>query len=357
MRRSDDAFSRSHGPRSEGNSVAAKTALRIHFTDADFRHVQVASAPDPMWETVLALHVLELPLGQAPLQFRAWRGQVRNHLDGRPIKNALRILADLAPADASYFPDFLTPLEAAEGLEAGIDVLRSTPRKRLARELRYASLTRPLPIWTRRLAAGEQQKLDDVATAIALVHDRLVSPGWFLVEATVRRDRSERVEALDGGMDALLTSLHIFSWAPPVLSAPYPMDCDIHLKGRGVRFIPSYFCHGAPVAIVDGHLPPVVVYPIAHRMPDGLTDGSRLTALKNILGENRARTLSALRCPSTTGRLAVHLGISQSVASTAVKALRDAGLVDSAWVGGHKVHTLTERGQLLCTPGEGYAGS
>ncbi|MFD3923006.1 winged helix-turn-helix domain-containing protein [Streptomyces sp. NPDC058595] len=328
-----------------------RTALRIHFTDADYRHVQVASSPDPMWEALLALHILELPTARVPAQFRAWRGQIRTQPTGRQVKNAFRMLTELAPPDASYFPDFLTPLEAAEGLEAGIDVLRSTRRTRLAGELRFASLTRPLPAWTYRLADGDQHTLDEVATAIRLVHDHLVAPGWFLVEANVRQDRLTRVEALDGGVDALLASLHIFSWAPPVLSAPYPMDWDIRLKGGGVRFIPSYFCHGAPVAIVDENLPPVVVYPIAHRMPYGLADGPHVKALTNILGDTRARILTALHCPSTTGRLSAHLGISASVVSIAVKALRAAGLADSAWAGGRKVHMLTERGRLLCAPG------
>ena len=321
--------------------------LRIHFTDADFRHVQLANAPDPMWEAILALHVLEIPASRVPLQLRAWRGRTRRNLTGRPIRKALRLLADLAPSDASYFPDFLTPVEALEGLEAGIDMLCSTPRKRLSHELQFASRTRVLPAWTRRLAAGEQQQLDEVAAAIGLVHDQLITPDWSMVDATVNRDRLLRLDALAGGIDGLLASLTTFTWTPPILSAPYPMAWDIHLKGRGVRLVPSYFCHGAPVAIVDKHLPPVVVFPVAHRTLTEATVGAHIEALKHLLGGNRAKVLDALRYSSATGRLAARLGISESAVSGHIKVLRDAGLVDSVWVDGQKAHTLTVEGQIV----------
>ncbi|NGN68177.1 winged helix-turn-helix transcriptional regulator [Streptomyces sp. A7024] len=321
--------------------------LRIHFTDADFRHVQLANTPDPMWEAILAPHVLEIPASEVPLHLRAWRGRARRNLTGRPIKRALRLLADLAPPDASYFPDFLTPVEAVDGLEAGIDMLRSTPRKRLIHELQYASRTRTLPAWTRRLAAGDQKQVDEVADAIRLVHEQVITPDWSMIDATVSRDRLLRLDSLDGGVDSLLTSLSTFTWTPPVLSAPYPMTRDIHLQGRGVRFVPSYFCHGAPVAIVDKHLPPVVVFPLAHRMLTEATAGAHIEALKHLLGGNRAKVLDALRCPATTGRLAARIGISESAASGHVKVLRDAGLVDSVWGDGHKEHTLTVEGQIV----------
>ncbi|MGY0064509.1 ArsR/SmtB family transcription factor [Streptomyces sp. LZ34] len=321
--------------------------LCIHFTDTDFRHVQFANAPDPMWEAILALHVLEIPASEVPLQLRAWRGRTRRNVTRPPIRKAVQLLADLAPSDASYFPDFLTPVEALEGLEAGIDMLRSTSRRRLARELQYASRTRNLPVWTRRLAAGEQQQVDEVAAAIRLVHDQLITPAWSMIDATVGRDRLLRLDALNDGIDGLLASLSTFTWTPPILSAPYPMDFDIHLKGGGVRFAPSYFCYGAPVAIVDQHLPPVVVYPVAHRMLTEATVGAHAEALKHLLGGSRAKVLDALRCPSTTGHLAARLGVSESAASGHIKVLRDAGLVGSVWGGGRKTHTLTVEGQIV----------
>ena len=45
--------------------------LRIHFTAGDLTRTQVASAPDPMWESVLSLQMLHS--GSAALLFSDWR--------------------------------------------------------------------------------------------------------------------------------------------------------------------------------------------------------------------------------------------------------------------------------------------
>jgi len=54
----------------------------------------------------------------------------------------------------------------------------------------------------------------------------------------------------------------LFRWRWPVLEAPYPLDKDVHLAGRGLLLVPSYFCRRMPVTFADPGLPPVLVYPI-----------------------------------------------------------------------------------------------
>ncbi|MFF4273396.1 hypothetical protein [Streptomyces sp. NPDC001536] len=54
-------------------------------------------------------------------------------------------------------------------------------------------------------------------------------------------------------------------WRPPVLElGKYPTECDIHLNGRGLLLIPSYFCRNTPVSLADPDLPPVLLYPLHH---------------------------------------------------------------------------------------------
>lgn len=322
--------------------------LSIHFTHADFRHVRFARSPDPMWEAILGLHVLATPPGRLPARLRAWRGRARERVRRAEMRGAFRLLNDLAPSDASYWPDFLTPAESEEGLAVGLRVLRETSPARLERELREASRHRPLPAWTRRLAAGDRALLDDVAHALHHVHGSLLAPDWSEVEATGAADRARRMEALEGGLGAVFASFTPFVWRDPVLSAPYPVDRTIHLRGRGLRLIPSYFCHTRPVAIADPRLPPVVVYPLHPDDPPGPPHTDRQdAALARLLGTNRARVLAALATTRTTGDVAARLALPASSVSGHLTVLRDAGLVASERAGLHVMHRLTARGRHL----------
>ncbi|MCH6160090.1 ArsR/SmtB family transcription factor [Streptomyces marispadix] len=319
-------------------------ALRIHFTDRDFRHVQLARSADPMWEAILGLHVLTTSPAGLPARLRPWRRRARERLrggSGSELRSACRLLSDLAPADAAYFPDFLTPTESEEGLAAALSTLRATPGARLARELREAARYRPLPSWTRRLAAGDRTLLGSVADAVHEFHTRLIVPDWSEVEATIAADRAWRLEALEAGIEGVLTRLTPFVWREPVLTAPYPVDQDLHLKGRGLRLVLSFFCHTRPIAIADPNLPPVVVCPVRRQPEEPGIAARPSAALAALLGTGRARVLAALTATFTTGSVAARLNMPASTVSGHLKVLRDAGLVRSERAGTHVVHRLT----------------
>ncbi|MDT0380143.1 helix-turn-helix domain-containing protein [Streptomyces sp. DSM 42041] len=321
--------------------------LRIHFSDRDFRHVQLTKSADPMWEVVLGLHVLTTPLSRLPARLRPWRRRADERLQGDDLRAACRLLRDLAPANAPYFPDFLTPSESSEGLSAALEALRATPGPRLVRELRLAARHRPLPGWIRRLASGDRALLGGVADAARHFHTRLILPDWSEVEATVAADREGHLDALDGGLPAVLGTLEPFVWRDSVLTAPYPVDHDLRLHGRGVRLVPSFFCHTAPIAIADPNLPPVVVYPVRSHPPRAENPSGAPAALAALLGTARSRVLHALTATDTTGAIAARLGMPASTASGHLKVLRAAGLVHSRRSGPHVVHRLTGRGRHL----------
>lgn len=318
--------------------------LRIHFTPADFLRVRFARSPDPMWEAVLGLHVLTTSADRLPARLRLWRNRARGRARQPDVRGAFRLLHDLAPSDASYWPDFLTPAESEEGLAAGLRVLRETSRARLEREMREASRHRPLPAWTRRLAAGDRTLLDDVVAAVGTVHGGLLAPDWSEVEAAGAADRVRRMEALGEGLGAVFASFTPFVWREPVLSAAYPQDVTLRLRGRGLRLVPSFFCHTRPVAIADPGLPPVVVYPLHLDEPHAVHEDA---ALARLLGANRARVLTALATTRTTGGVAIRLALPASSVSGHLTVLRNAGLVASERAGMYVTHRLTPRGRHL----------
>lgn len=321
--------------------------LRIHFSDRDFRHVQLAKSADPIWEAILGLHVLTTPLARLPARLRPWRRRAGERLRDDGLRAACRLLCDLAPANAAYFPDFLTPAESEEGLSAALETLLATPGTRLDRELGQAARHRRLPSWTRHLAAGDRALLARVADAVRDFHTQLIVPAWSELEATIAADRDGRTDALENGIPAVLATLEPFEWRDPVLTAPYPVDYDLPLRGRGLRLIPSFFCHTTPIAIADPDLPPVVVYPVRHQLAGPGPVPLPAPALAALLGTARARVLDALTITVTTGSVATHLGMPASSVSGHLKVLRAAGLVLSERVGTHVVHRLTGRGRHL----------
>ncbi|OXM49359.1 transcriptional regulator [Amycolatopsis thailandensis] len=313
--------------------------LRIHFTDHDLARVRIAAAPDPLWETVLAMQ--KLALDGIPA-FARWRRRVREELRERDARTAVRFLQAIAPP-ARYFPDFLTPAESAGGLKAGLAALRGTPSDRLGREVGLMAQHHRLPKWIHGLAEGVA--LDQVAEALKIAHDTLVAPQWTTVRTQVDTDRALRSRlAGESGTFGLLDSLRpAFRWEAPILTARYPIDRDLHLRGRGIRLVPSYFCWDTPVALADDDLPPVVVFPVSHEHEPAPLPKH----LATLLGRTRAAVLYAVAgCPSS-GELADRLGISAAAVSRHTTVLRDAGLITSRRHRAVVLHNLTPVGSAL----------
>ncbi|MFI6090624.1 helix-turn-helix domain-containing protein [Streptomyces sp. NPDC051218] len=314
----------------------------MHFTVGDLSRTRVADGPDPLWEIVLSMHQLREGRERTRTGTAERTRQDRRHM--------MRALAPLMPT-RGYFPDFLTPAAASGGLESGIDAVLSTPKRRLRDELSLLAQHNPLPSWTRRLADGEVAALHWVGRALHRYHTYVLGPRWSDIAARVEADRQYRtgVQCRAGTEAMLHTFGPMLSWQSSVLSAEYPVDRDVHLGGRGLLLVPSYFCRRTPVALLDEKLLPVLVYPACPPVPEeASTPHFRLAPL---LGHTRAAVLQTLQGPRTTSELARDAGVSLSSASEHAAVLRNAGLVASVRERQHVRHTLTQLGADLLNAG------
>ncbi|WP_107503127.1 ArsR/SmtB family transcription factor [Streptomyces geranii] len=327
--------------------------LRIHFTEVDLARVRVAAEPDPMWEVLAALHRLQSRSGR--WQFAAWHRTVRADLCAaglsRPVREVLFPLYALGP----YQPDFLTPLESEGGLEASLDGILRLPRKDVLTEIRLLDRVRGVPSWALRL--GHQAERRELTELIRRFHTVAVAPFAEGMDGEVVAHRSLLGRALlTGGAEGLLANLGPrMRWQRPVLEVDYRTDRDLHLRGRGIRFVPTYFSLGTPVALADADLPPVLSYPLNHATaPEGPPPGER-PSLGALLGATRARVLRCAADGLTTGELAHAAGISLSAASRHASVLRDAGLTTARQLGPAVIHTLTPLGAALLRQDAGGA--
>ncbi|NUT35743.1 MAG: winged helix-turn-helix transcriptional regulator [Hamadaea sp.] len=315
--------------------------LRIHFTAADLGSLRLASAPDPLWESLLSQHVLAS--GKGPPQVQTWRRRAVTRLTPH-----MRILMRLAPS-TGYSPDFLTPTTGLRGIEAGIDAVLSTPPERLRADLARMSAQRPLPGWARRLADGDRPSLQALGAAMRDYFDAVLASSWGRISAQVAGERARGARTMtDRGVDRLLTTLHPqVRWEAPVLRVAYPDDRDLHLDGRGLVLVPSFFCWGRPVTLRAADRPPVLVYPIEHDADPHQGADRNLVAL---LGRTRSAILRAAGdhphgC--STGEVARAVGVSASSASEHVTTLRRAGLLRSRPSGKQVLHVVTDLGRAL----------
>ncbi|MFG3421118.1 transcriptional regulator [Micromonospora sp. NPDC049460] len=330
--------------------------LKIYFSAEDILRTRVAPAADPVWELILSLHLLP-GRGRDPL-LAGWRRSVTRALRQGIGSPGLRLLLSLNPP-RGYFPDFLTPYQSVSGFEAGMEAVRSTPVSLLQRDLSLLATGHTLPAGAAAVARGEPDMLRDLTGAMAQYRDLAIDPYWARIQAAVEADRSRRARALlDGGVEGLLASLRpAMHWESGVLQVRgYPHSRELHLDGRGLLLVPSFFCAPTPVALLDPALPPVLVYPVdrlggllpapAEGAGPGTPDTGR-EALAALLGRTRAAVLAVSDDGCTTGEVARRLNISPAAASQHTTVLRNAGLLVSHRDRNSVLHTLTPLGRAM----------
>ncbi|MGM1060213.1 ArsR/SmtB family transcription factor [Saccharothrix sp. Mg75] len=307
--------------------------MRIFFDNDDLARTSVAPGADPLWEVALAACRLR---DRSP-EFREWERAVRGALSR--LGPAVRVL-HLLTAREPRFPSLLTPPESAAGLAAGLEAVRRAPAAGVRADLARFG---PLPDWATPLVRGEPHALMRVADALRDLHAALVAPWAAAVRESVDADRARRAhDLLDGGVHGLLSGFAPHArWEPPVLVVDRAPDGELHLGGRGLRLVPSYFCRGR--ALVRAEPAPALVYPVAREeRPTAVGDG-----LDALLGPTRGAVLRCARTGAGTTELARRVGTSAASISRHTGVLRAAGLLRSARLGRRTVHSLTALGESL----------
>jgi DNA-binding transcriptional ArsR family regulator len=318
--------------------------LRIVFTERDMGRVRVARVPDPLWEITNSLDRLQTTEGRR--EFGTWHRDTREVLNKAGFREMVaRFLIPLLPR-AAYFPDFLTPTEGRESFEAGLDAILRTPHDRVIFEIETLARLHKAPSWAREVADHRMRK--ELVAALRKYHDLVITPHEDHIQATVDRDRALRGRTtLDGGVDALLGNFGpLMRWRPPVLELDYPVTREIHLGGRGLTLVPSYFCWRYPVTLADPDLPPVLIYPLVSTIANehGLPGSTHAAAL---IGATRAAVLDATRHGMTTSEIARVAGISAQTASHHLNVLRCSKLITSHRHRNTVLHVITPLGTVL----------
>ncbi|QNE18410.1 helix-turn-helix transcriptional regulator [Kribbella qitaiheensis] len=319
--------------------------LRIHFTADDYARTTLAAGPDPMWEMLLSLHMLQVDDG--PLEYGGWRQRMRRRLP----RETVGPLAVLAPP-VGYSPDFLTPPSRPGEFDGVVDQLLAVPRQQLQTDLSMLTPRNSAVTWVRQLSEARPESLQRLGHAIRVYHRSALAPYWPSLKSAVQADNRHRMDQLTtGGIAAVLEGIHPQAkWRDNVLEIGAFSDNDLHLNGRGLQLQPSYFCWQKPTKLADYELPPVLVFPI--KTASGLLHGERASdhtqaRLAALVGKTRATVLGLTVDGTTTTQLAAACNITLATASHQTAVLREAGLIESHRRGKSVVHLATRLGHAL----------
>jgi DNA-binding transcriptional ArsR family regulator len=275
--------------------------LRIHFTPDDLVRTRLVPNADRHWETALSLNLLQS--SQTPKALTSWRSWARRRLGTWAAP-----LLSVAPL-AEHFAHF---------------------RELLAKE-EYAEL----------------------ASTLERYQAEVVEPTWPAISAAVSMDRARRTRSLlEHGLEGLLGTLTpLFRWRAPVLEMDRPLEQDLHLGGRGLVLVPSYFCSRRPIVVAEPARPAVLIHPIGPEARvlvkiDRIQE-RRPHGIDALMGSTRAAVLQALSDGCTTTELAERVGVSAASASEHATILRQAGLISTQRRGPSVLHVVTELGSAV----------
>lgn len=173
-----------------------------------------------------------------------------------------------------------------------------------------------------------------------------LTPWWGRIETLIGADRARRSKAvLDGGVDALLSTLHpAVRWRPPVLEV-IPAEggpSTIALNGRGLLLQPSVFLWDGPV-VEDGDVP-TLVYPVSYEVGDPCTPDGLIA----LIGRTRAVMMQVMqRAGATSSDLSRKTGLTAAAVSQHLDVLRRSGMVVTQALGRSRLHSLTPAGLRL----------
>jgi DNA-binding transcriptional ArsR family regulator len=338
------------GPSNSLTAEGDEPMLRVYFTGDDVARTRIAHQLDPLWELVLAVQMLRSQPGD--LFFTQWRAQAGRGLRRARLGARLELLLALIPR-IGYFPDFLNPCDAERGLEHGLEAIRATAGPTLRSDIEHLAKTRRLPPSARPIAAGEPGAIIELTDTMRTCYNLTVLPFRRAMQTAWDRDRRVRTEALaDRGVRGLFASLGpLVTWSDGELRAAGHRDQELHLDGRGLLLVPSYFCVRTPVTLFDPARPPVLIYPLRQDLDTllGTREHAANTALTALIGATRATVLDTIATHTaiTTTELARRLAISPASASEHAAVLRDANLITSNRDRNRVLHQPTSLGHAL----------
>lgn len=297
--------------------------ITFHFSLDDLALTRFAISP--MWELMTGLRALRDPARAAV------------HLpwvtEALPIARGLDLGGALAlTPPKGYMPDFLTPPPSSPlaSFEEELELVRATPEAQIRADVDYLYScgrgSEAIAVFLED-PSGEVERM---CNALSNFWRLALEPHWPRVRSVLEDDVRFRARQLtEGGPARLLGDLHpMVRWAEDRIEIENECEEHTDLGGSGLLLVPSAFQVIQPASIFGEPWQPTMIYPsrgIGMLWEAAPSEGP--AALARLVGETRARLLSALESPRSTTELARSLELSPGGVSQHLTVLRESGLV------------------------------
>lgn len=316
--------------------------LRYVLNESDVASVRFGISP--LCELGLSLRAIRDP-SRFPLQLPWLRRTeaARADLD----LDALTALID----DRLWTPDFLNPRPTSPltRLDEELDALRHLPADEFERDL--VGVHGRVP---EVFAGSRRVAVRRLVDALSELWAATFEPYWPRMHAVLEADVVYRGRQIaQSGLATMLNGISsTVDYEGGVVSVRLkdPNDRVQHIDGLGLTLVPTMFTRRGSAPVGDG--PPMIMYPA--RGQGALWEAESVAnpaAVAAVLGEPRARLLSALGDPASSTELGVRFGVTASAVNQHLRALRGAGLVVSTRYGHSMLYLRSELGSSLLAAG------
>ncbi|MCD5348298.1 DUF5937 family protein [Agromyces sp. S2-1-8] len=253
--------------------------------------------------------------------------------------------------DRLWTPDFLNPRPESPltRLDDELEALLETPAEVFRRDLEAVHGAVPAVF-----AGSHRAALRRIVAALDELWESSFAPYWPRMRAVLEADVVHRGRQIaQSGVATMLNGLtSTVEFADGVLAVRlrHPIERTRAVGGSGLTLVPTMFTRRASAPVGDG--PPMLMYPA--RGQGALweaEDVANPAAVAAVLGETRARLLSALGDPASSTELGVRFGVTASAVNQHLRVLRDAGLVVSTRYGHSMLYLRSELGSSLLAAG------
>lgn len=316
--------------------------LRYVLNETDVAAVRFGISP--LCELGLSLRAIRDP-SRFPLQLPWLRRTeaARAELD----HEALAALVD----DRLWTPDFLNPRPTSPltRLDEEMAALRAMTPAEFERDLVAVHGRVPAVF-----AGPPRAAIRRLADALVGLWAATFEPYWPRMRAVLEADVVHRGRQIaQNGLATMLNGISAtvdYEGGVVTVRLKDPSDRVQPIDGLGLTLVPTMFTRRGSAPIGDG--PPMIMYPA--RGQGALWEAEHVAnpaAVAAVLGETRARLLSALGDPASSTELGVRFGVTASAVNQHLRVLRDAGLVVSTRYGHSVLYLRSELGAALLAAG------
>lgn len=316
--------------------------LRYVLNETDVAAVRFGISP--LCELGLSLRAIRDP-SRFPLQLPWLRRTeaARAELD----HEALAALVD----DRLWTPDFLNPRPTSPltRLDEEMAALRAMTPAEFERDLVAVHGRVPAVF-----AGPPRAAIRRLADALVGLWAATFEPYWPRMRAVLEADVVHRGRQIaQNGLATMLNGISAtvdYEGGVVTVRLKDPSDRVQLIDGLGLTLVPTMFTRRGSAPIGDG--PPMIMYPA--RGQGALWEAEHVAnpaAVAAVLGETRARLLSALGDPASSTELGVRFGVTASAVNQHLRVLRDAGLVVSTRYGHSVLYLRSELGAALLAAG------